>query len=414
VVSGAAVARQAARGLWDAAGIESTSVAALLSELRRGSEWGLSPRSVLIVDEAGMLGTRDLAELLTHAATAQAKVVLVGDHHQLPEIDAGGAFRALVARTDPVRLTVNRRQHEPHAREMLDLWRQSRVREAMTIAAEHGELVTSPSAEDLRARIVGDYCAAVMDGEDAVMITLRRADARDLNRRARAWFDDAGQLGSDRVDLAAGEFATGDLVVLKLNDRRLGVENGNCGRVVAVDATAGTLKVELSGDRTVTLPRDYLGRRTARGEPTIVHGYAGTAHIAQGSTTGRAFVLGSDAYREWGYVAWARAREQTRFYICEPAADEHDTGIVQPRLAFDEVVRTMEHSRAKHAAVDLVGRADRHPGSDPPAAVGRALVARRDPTALHPRGARRSSGARRARRRLGPRRRDHRAPPRST
>ncbi|MEO6349036.1 MAG: AAA family ATPase, partial [Candidatus Limnocylindrales bacterium] len=108
----------------------STSVAALLGELRRGPEWGFSPSSVLVVDEAGMLGTRDLAELLTHAATARAKVVLVGDHHQLPEIDAGGAFRALVARTDPVRLTVNRRQHEPHAREMLDLWRQSRVHEA--------------------------------------------------------------------------------------------------------------------------------------------------------------------------------------------------------------------------------------------------------------------------------------------
>ncbi|MDX6720888.1 MAG: hypothetical protein QOJ63_3142 [Solirubrobacteraceae bacterium] len=206
VVSGAAVARQAARGLWDVAGIESTSVAALLGELRRGPEWGLSPRSVLIVDEAGMLGTRELAALLTHAATARAKVVLVGDHHQLPEIDAGGTFRALVARTDPVRLTVNRRQREPHAREMLDLWRPSRAREAMTIAAEHGELVTSTSAE-LHSRIVGDYCAAVMGGEDAVMITLRRADARDLNRRARAWFDDAGRLGSDHVVLAGGEFA---------------------------------------------------------------------------------------------------------------------------------------------------------------------------------------------------------------
>jgi ATP-dependent exoDNAse (exonuclease V) alpha subunit len=87
VVSGAAVARQAARGLWDAAGIESTSGAALVGELRRSPEWGLSARTVLVVDEAGMLGTRNLAELLTHAAAARAKVVLVGDHHQLPEID---------------------------------------------------------------------------------------------------------------------------------------------------------------------------------------------------------------------------------------------------------------------------------------------------------------------------------------
>lgn len=204
VVSGAAVARQAARGLWDAAGIESTSVAALLGELRRGPEWGLSARTVLVVDEAGMLGTRDLAELLTHAGAARAKVVLVGDHHQLPEIDAGGAFRALVSRTVSVRLTVNRRQHESHAREMLDLWRQARMREAVTIASEHGEIVVAPNAEELHAQIVADYCAAIENGEDSVMITQRRVGARELNACARGNLDAQGRLGPERIALPGG------------------------------------------------------------------------------------------------------------------------------------------------------------------------------------------------------------------
>ena len=39
-----------------------------------------------------MVGTRKLARLIDHATTAGAKVVLVGDPCQLPEIDAGGAF----------------------------------------------------------------------------------------------------------------------------------------------------------------------------------------------------------------------------------------------------------------------------------------------------------------------------------
>ncbi|MEA2233456.1 MAG: hypothetical protein QOD83_3272, partial [Solirubrobacteraceae bacterium] len=284
IVCGAAVARQAARGMWDAAGIQSTSVAALLGELRRGPQWGLTQRTVLVIDEAGMLGTRALAELARHAAAARAKVVLVGDHHQLPEIDAGGVFRALVARTNPVRLTVNRRQQEPHAREMLDLWREAKVRDALTIASEHGELVVAANAEHLQARMVGDYCAAIETGEDAVMITQRRADARSLNARARVWLDATGQLGATRIELSGGEFAVGDRVVLKLNDRRLEVENGNRGRVVAADAGAGVLGVELSDGRTVTLTRTYLERKTAIGDPTLVHGYAGTAHIAQGIT----------------------------------------------------------------------------------------------------------------------------------
>ncbi len=154
-----------------------------------------------------------------------------------------------------------------------------------------------------------------------------------------------------------GEFAVGDRVVLKLNDRRLEVENGNRGRIIAADAASGALGVELSDGRTITLPRAYLDRKTALGDPTLVHGYAGTAHIAQGVTTGRAFVLGSDtSYREWGYVAWSRARLQTRFYICEPDADEaageHHTAASPERSAFDEVVGAMERSRAQHAAIE--------------------------------------------------------------
>jgi ATP-dependent exoDNAse (exonuclease V) alpha subunit len=50
---------------------------------------------VIVVDEAGMVGTRQLDKLLDHAERAAAKVVLVGDDKQLPEIAAGGAFRAL-------------------------------------------------------------------------------------------------------------------------------------------------------------------------------------------------------------------------------------------------------------------------------------------------------------------------------
>jgi len=376
-VCGAAVARQAARGMWDTAGIQSTSVAALLAELGRGAQWGMTSRTVLVVDEAGMLGTRDLARLLDHAGRAGAKVVLVGDHHQLPEIDAGGLFRALVARTDPVRLTVNRRQREPHARELLDLWRQARVRDAVTIAKEHGELVMAATAEQLLERMVADYCQAIGGGEDAVMITQRRADARDLNARARAWLDAHGRLGGARVALAGGEFAVGDRVVLKLNDRGLRVENGNRGHVVNIDTRAGVLEVELSGGRLVGLPGSYLTRRAVSGDPSLLHGYAGTAHIAQGLTTGRAFVLGSDiAYREWGYVAWSRARLQTRFYVCEPDIDElaaeHHTAVPPPRDAFEEVVGALERSQAQHAAFEQLDHAahDRPHGAHHPQQPG--------------------------------------------
>lgn len=242
---------------------------------------------------------------------------------------------------------------------MLDLWRQGRVRDALTIASEHGELVMAGNAHELQERMIADYCAAIESGEDAVMITQRRADARNLNDRARARLDATGRLGAARIELAGGQFAVGDRVVLKLNDRRLGVENGNRRSVVAIDLGANSASVELTGGSVITLPWGYLQRRTTMGDPTVLHAYAGTTHIAQGITTGHAFVLGSDtAYREWGYVAWSRARLQTRFYICEPDAEqaneEHHIAAVEQREAFEDVVNAMQRSRAQHAASELV------------------------------------------------------------
>ena len=169
-------------------------IAALLQDLRMGGEYGLPDRSVIVLDEASMAGTRQLAELLDHADAAKAKVVLVGDPHQLPEIDAGGAFRALVLRTDPIELTNNRRQRNEWERESLDHLREGRTAEAIERYRRHGRIVLGEGAEDVRQRLVADWWQAA---GDAAMIALRRADVADLNARARALMQSHGRLGTD-------------------------------------------------------------------------------------------------------------------------------------------------------------------------------------------------------------------------
>jgi conjugative relaxase-like TrwC/TraI family protein len=108
----------------------------LLGDLDRGHET-LSDRTVLVVDEAGMVGSRKLTRLLEHAQQAQAKVVLVGDDRQLAAIDAGGGFRALRLRLGASELTENRRQHQAWEREALDLVRSGLVDEAVTAFQAH-------------------------------------------------------------------------------------------------------------------------------------------------------------------------------------------------------------------------------------------------------------------------------------
>ncbi len=95
LVLGTALAARAAAELEASAGIPSHTIASLLADLEHGGRGPLPHNTVLVVDEAGMVGTRQLARVLDHAAAAHAKVVLVGDPRQLPEIDAGGLLRGL-------------------------------------------------------------------------------------------------------------------------------------------------------------------------------------------------------------------------------------------------------------------------------------------------------------------------------
>ena len=104
------------------------------------------PNTVLVVDEAGMVGTRQLARVLDHAAAAHAKVVLVGDPRQLPEIDAGGLLRGLGARMPTIRLTENRRQRESWERDALAQLRDGHVDDAVAAYQEHGRIRTDKTA----------------------------------------------------------------------------------------------------------------------------------------------------------------------------------------------------------------------------------------------------------------------------
>jgi ATP-dependent exoDNAse (exonuclease V) alpha subunit len=120
-----------------------------------------------------------------------------------------------------------------------------------------------------------------------------------VEARARALLRADGLLGNAEVELFGGRFAVGDQVVLKLNNRRLDVRNGERGTITAIYPQRGTLDVRFA-DRTVRLPRDYLDGRTRRGAPPLLHGYAITAYVAQGLTCAQAFVLArDDASREW-------------------------------------------------------------------------------------------------------------------
>jgi ATP-dependent exoDNAse (exonuclease V) alpha subunit len=103
----------------------------------------LDAKTVLVVDEADMVGSRKLAWLLDHAQLAGAKVVLVGDDKQLASIEAGGGFRGLRLRLGASTLTENRRQAEPWERQAVEQLREGNIDQALDAYREHARLVAT-------------------------------------------------------------------------------------------------------------------------------------------------------------------------------------------------------------------------------------------------------------------------------
>jgi ATP-dependent exoDNAse (exonuclease V) alpha subunit len=316
-VIGCSTAARAAAQLQADAGIPSATIARLDIELARRP---LPPDSVLVVDEAAMVGTRQLAHLAEVTEAAGAKLLLVGDDRQLPAIDAGGGFRAITQARPPIRLDDNRRQSAVWERAAVDAIAAGRAGGALDAYTRHGRVTVADTAESQRDTLVADWHANRVTGGSGPMIALHRSDVDDLNQRARRARISAGELPAAGLEIGGRIFAVGDEVTGRRNDYRAGILNGTRGTVTAVHPdTTVTLRTE--GGEEMRTSRSYL-----RGGH-LDHGYAMTVHQTQGATFDQAFVLGDDRlYREAGYVALSRASDAARLYVVGvDMFDEHDT-----------------------------------------------------------------------------------------
>jgi conjugative relaxase-like TrwC/TraI family protein len=295
----------------------------LLTDLDHGREQ-LDRRTVLVVDEAGMLGSRKLSRLLEHAQRAQVKVVLVGDDRQLSAIDAGGGFRALRLRLGASELIENRRQHQAWEREALELVRSGLVDEAVASYQAHDRVVAADSKPASTLALLNDWWQAWQEAEqgpdqDVIVLAGRRAEVDRLNSACQQLLAARGRLGPQRLQVEDQQLAVGDRVVCGRNAiPQLGVANGTRGTITALDPHARTLTIRLDGKdaREVTLPSWYLdGRTRSERNRRVDLAYATTGHRAQGLTRWRALVrLTGQEDANWLYVQLSRARHETTLY----------------------------------------------------------------------------------------------------
>lgn len=341
-VRGVALSGIAAENLESGSGIASRTIASMEHGWKNGRGM-LTSRDVLVIDEAGMVGTRQLERVLSHAQEAGAKVVLVGDPQQLQAIEAGAAFRSIHERHGGVEIHEVRRQRENWQRDATRDLATGRTGNAIHAYDRHGMVHAAETREQARDDLIDRWDRDRQAAPDSsrIILTHTNAEVRELNEAAREKMREAGELGEDvRLMVERGErhFAAGDRVMFLQNERGLGVKNGTLGIIEEVSTQSMTVRTDDGRNVSFDL-KDY---------DRIDHGYAATIHKAQGMTVDRTHVLATPGIDAHGsYVALSRHRDGMDLHF------GRDDFASQDRL-----INTLSRDRSKDMATDYEQQMD--------------------------------------------------------
>ena len=378
-VRGLALSGIAAESLEGGSGINSGTLHAFAWALKN-DKIKLTGKDVLVVDEAGMIGSRQMHGVLTAAQQAGAKVVLVGDPSQLQAIDAGGAFRAVLDRVGAAHISTVRRQHDEWQQLATRALADGHVHLALQAYRAGGAIKSHTTKEAATAALVEQWAADLHDKTPALILAATRKDVAMLNSQARLAMRAAGLLGEDIMVKAREEtmgepardfrlrVAEGERLLFTKNDKRLGVKNGTLGTLERADGSRLTVRLDGAEARRITV--DLGAYRN------LAHGYALTIHKSQGVTVDRAHVLASRAMdRHSTYVAMSRHRQAVTLYYSQ--TDGRNLEALAQRIGRDRPKgTTLDHwghpQRATTAAraatarhiTDTLNRAARQPPDD--------------------------------------------------
>jgi ATP-dependent exoDNAse (exonuclease V) alpha subunit len=301
-------------------------------QLLRNNELDLGQHTLIVVDEAAMVGTGDLLELLTATTAAGAKTVLVGDQHQLAPVKARGGMFAQLCTDLPwtQRLSAVWRMRDPHERTASLALRDggpASTRRAVGWYRTHGRLRCGGQIT-MATDALTAYKTDVGAGKDALLLcdTAEMADA--LNQRMH---HDTIPADAPTVTAARGlRIAVGDLILTRHNDASIPlrhsnnpaaeqspVRNGQRWRVTHINPANNRLIARRLDDHTLgAFTENYVREH-------ITHGYALTVHSAQGATADTTHaILSGTATRALAYVALTRGRDSNTAYLI-PRAAEH-------------------------------------------------------------------------------------------
>ena len=315
-VIGLSLAKTAAKNLEEGSGIKSATIHSLLHKVRKGYV-DLNRNDVLVVDEAGMVDSHLLGELLRYTTKAKAKIVLVGDDKQLNPIGPGAPFRALYERLGHAEMDNIRRQEVDWQNKATHDLARHKIREGIDAYDKKGCVTLTDTSCEAKNEIadiwINDFNAKQTP---ATILAFKNAEVDELNTVIRDRLIQQGSLQDEcafKTHKGQKQFASGDEVIFLKNDKQFDINNGQRGRVVIA-----------SPDRLLIQPEDIKQKPISihsKKYNHINHAYAVGVYKAQGLTVKKSLVYVGDYgwNKNMTYVAMSRHKESAQIF----ASKEH-------------------------------------------------------------------------------------------
>ncbi|MBS0271766.1 MAG: AAA family ATPase [Proteobacteria bacterium] len=296
-------------------GFESKTFHSFLFAYKNNRE-KVDTKTVIVVDEAGMLGTTLLVELFNAIKNNGAKLILVGDDRQLSSVERGGIFKFLSERYGAIELSEVRRQTVEWQKSVSESLSQGDIKTAVHLLEDNKALFWNPIKEESLSNLLKNWAKdAIINPQDTrQIIAQRNIDVDTLNQGAREILRKYGQLGDVEIICSTQRgrmaFTIGDRVQFTKTDKEQGILNGSFGIIKTIDPKAKNITIQLdNGDIKDLNPNIYDGLR---------HGYAATVYKTQGATLDSVYVLHSKTTNQaTSYVSLTRQTKSLSVYISQ-------------------------------------------------------------------------------------------------
>jgi len=326
-VLGCALAASAANELEKSSGIKSQTLDSLLIELDTGKR-ELKKHSVIVVDEAGMVGIRKLNRLLDCARETNSKLIMVGDYNQLSPIECGFAFKNLLTTVKSASLKHIQRQRDKQDINNIKLIEHGESQKVLKNLSERGLFTFDTDQTRCKFQLVEQWHSETNRSyQDSLILASTRYDVDELNLIARAKLHEESELGDIETSFANHDgktlnIAEGERIMFRANNQELKVQNGTTGTVITITQRRHSkhrrLEVLLDNGKKLTFSTaDYKA---------IDYAYAMSIHKSQGKTVDKSFVWlnGSFLNKELNYVQMSRSRIHTRLYGASSLLNESE------------------------------------------------------------------------------------------